>query len=127
MREKALALLREQQCEYEWEKDVRLVLQKLLESELTIDLVGTIIDEAGHLIMYAINKQALLSEFCGGVLSYVAVHRIAGVDCALALYMAHQQERIGRFLQEELEFAYERIVNSLLAGKGERFGENAQD
>lgn len=127
MREKALALLREQQCEYEWEKDARLVLQKLLESGLTIDLAGTIIDEAGHLIMYVINKQALLSEFCGGVLSYVAAHRIAGVDCALALYMAHQQERVGRFLQEELELAYKHIVDSLLTGEGERFGEDAQD
>lgn len=126
-KEKALTLLREQQCECRWERDVQLVLSKLLESDLTIDLVGTITDEFGHQIMYIVNKQALLSEFCGGVFSYIVTNRISGVDRPLALYMAHQKERIGRFLQEELELAYEHIINSLLMSKDESFCEDTKD
>ena len=126
-KEKALALLRERQCEDKWEQDDRLVLTKLIESDLTIDLVGTITDEFGHLIMYVINKQALLSEFCGGVFSYIVTNRISGVDRSLALYMAHQKERIGRFLQEELELAYEHIINSLLMSEDQSFREDAKN
>ena len=127
LKEKALALLREQQCESKWEKDARLVLTKLVETDLTIDLVGTITDEAGQLIMYIINKQALLSEFCGGVFSYLVVNRIERVDRALGLYMAHQKERIGAFLQEELELGYEHIIHSLLASEDQSLSENAKD
>lgn len=127
LKEKALTLLREQQAESNWEKDAKFVLTKLVESDLTIDLVGTVTDEFGQLIMYVINKQALLSEFCGGVFSYIVVNRISGVDRALALYMAHQKERIGRFLQEELELAYEHIVNSLLMSEDQSFREDTKD
>ena len=127
LKEKALTLLREQRAESNWEKDAKFVLTKLVESDLTIDLVGTVTDEFGQLIMYVINKQALLSEFCGGVFSYIVVNRISGVDRALALYMAHQKERIGRFLQEELELAYEHIVNSLLMSEDQSFREDTKD
>ena len=127
LKEKALALLREQRCECNWEKDAKLVLTKLVESDLSIDLFGTVTDEVGQLIMYVVNKQALLSEFCGGVFSYLVVNRISGVDRPLALYMAHQKERIGVFLQEELEMGYERIINSLLMSENQSFGEDAKD
>ena len=126
-KERALALLREQRCESNWEKDMQLVLTKLVESDLTIDLVGTISDEVGQLIMYIINKQALLSEFCGGVFSYIVVNRISGVDQALALYMAHKLERAGTFLEEELELGYERIIHSLLVSEDQSFRENTKD
>lgn len=127
LKEKVLTLLREQQCEYGWEQDIRLVLTKLVESDLSIDLVGTVTDEAGQLIMYIINKQTLLSEFCGGVFSYIVTNRISGVDRPLALYMAHQKERIGRFLQEELELVYEHIINSLLMSEDQSFCESTKD
>ena len=127
LKEKALALLREQQCECRWEKDAQIVLTKLVESDLSIDLVGTVTDESGQLIMYIINKQALLSEFCGGVFSYLVINRISGVDRSLALYMAHQKERIGRFLQEELELGYEHIINSLLMSEDQSFREDAKN
>ena len=127
LKEKALALLREQRCESRWEKDYQLVLTKLVESDLTMDLVGTIRDEAGQMIMYIINKQALLSEFCGGVFSYLVANRICGVDRALALYMMHKKERIGGFLKEELELAYEHIINSLLVGMDQSFREDTKD
>ena len=127
LKEKVLAALREQQCECRWEKDMQLVLTKLVESDLTIDLVGTISDEAGQMIMYIINKHALLSEFCGGVFSYLVVNRICGVDRALALYMTHEKERIGGFLKEELELAYEHIINSLLMSEDQSFREDTKD
>ena len=122
LKERALALLRERQCESQWEKDARLVLTRLVESELALDLVGTVTDEVGQLIMYIVNKKALLSEFCGGVFSYLVITRVERVDRALGLYMAHQKERAGAFLKEELELGYEHIINSLLVGENQSIG-----
>ena len=67
MKEKALALLREQQCKGLEEKAKLLVIRKLVESEGAFDLVGAVIDEvcfdngfrANHLLSEAIIPQIL--------------------------------------------------------------------
>lgn len=126
-KERALAELRQQIGKDKVEEIALKVLERLVESETAFDPVGTIGDEVGGMYMYAVNKRALLSEFCGGIFSYVVVNRIEGVDPALGLYMTHLRERIGVFLEEELELCFERIVDSLHAGEDKRFGKDAHD
>lgn len=126
-KEKLLAGLRQQQCKEPIERVAVQVLKQLAESEVEFDLVGTVRDEVGNMFMYVLNKKALLSEFCGGVFSYLIINRIEREDFALGLYMAHERKRAGKFLQEELEMGFERIINSLHVGEHEGFGQNAHD
>lgn len=123
-KERALALLREQQCERLEEKAKLRVIQKLVESEGAFDLVGAVIDEFGELIFYIIDKSALLSEFGGSIFARVCVRRACAVNGSFSLYMAHQAKRIGILGHEQRELALERIINALLAGKDEGFGDN---
>ena len=127
LKQKVLALLREQQSKNRNESAALRVLEMLVESELTIDLVGTITDEVGELFFYILRKEALLTEFSGGIFSFLTVHRIRRVDPAFALYMAHKKERVCAFLQEELELAYKRILHALLMRENEGVGEDVED
>ena len=126
-KEKLLAELRQQVCKDKLEGIAVKVLEQFALSGEAFDPFGTISDEVGNVYMYAFNKKALLSEFCGGIFSYLIINRIEREDLALRLYVAHKRKRCGKFLQEELELCFERIINSLHAGENEDFGQNAHD
>ena len=124
LKEKALALLREQQCKGLEEKAKLLVIRKLVESEGAFDLVGAVIDESGELIFYIIDKSTLLSEFGGSIFSRVCVRRARAVNGTFSLYMAHQAKRIGILGHEQRELALKRIIDALLVSEDEGFGDN---
>lgn len=121
-----LAALRNRHCEDGIEKIQKMMLEKLVESEFSIDLIGTVTDEVGKPIVYIFSKEALLSEFFGGKMSCVMVYRTERIDAATRLYFAHQLKRIGKLSEDEKELALNRIVNALLIGENERVGNHTQ-
>lgn len=126
-KEKVLALLREQRSEDQLKNVALMVLEKLVESGSAFDMVGTIVDEVGQMYLYNISKRALLSEFGGSIFTFIGIHRIAGENETLRLYLTHKLERSGALLEEDLELAFERIIHALTVGEGESFGENSRD
>ena len=103
------------------------LVERLIESDFTLDLIGTEVDERGSLFMYCFSKTAILAEDFSCDPSCVLVSRIFGFTSVLRAYMLSELERIAKISEDEKELVLDRLVHTLTAGENEDIGQGIQE
>ena len=109
-----LARLRKWPCVDEMEARQRDVLARLIESEFSGELFGTMIDEDGGAFGYVFAKGAYLPELSGGLLSGILVTRLTGDETVFRAYLRHQPEGVMVLDEEEKELCLHNIETALV-------------
>ena len=126
-KQKILTKLRQQPCEDSIEAVQRLVLERMVESDLALDLIGTIVDESGSVFFYSMCKAAFLSEFFDGELTGILVSRTFAEEPTTGLYIAHKLNRGCVLSEEEKQLFLKRLEKAFCPGGDVDVGKNARN
>lgn len=125
-KESALNMLRQQIIEGAVERYQLMVLEKMVESDFTIDHVGTMVDELGCEIGYIFLKSAYLAEPGGQLLTGIFVTRISGDSRAFLHYARQQLEGGGVLSEEEKKVCLRNIEAACILREEERVGQRPE-
>ena len=102
-----------------WEK---LVLLRYVESGLTLDPVGEMLDDEGARFVYRIQPERLFAEAPGGELPFIFVSAVRGGDeSGLANFRGLLKEA-HVMTDQQRQIALDNIRKALLVGKGQQLG-----
>lgn len=107
-----------------WEK---LVLRRYVESGLTLDPVGEMLDDEGARFVYRIQPERLFAEAPGGELPFIFVSAVRGGDeSGLANFRGLLKEA-HVMTDQQRQIALDNIRKAMLVGEGQQLGHAMRD